>query len=100
MGDTEENATQEIDEKCTNLHITSPPAMGPDNPPGGMDTAKKSQKNDPSSQEYKKAKAMARSVRKFGFGTDTALMIGLRLRLRLALALRLGLRLGLRLELA
>ncbi len=62
MGDTEENATQEIDEKCTNLHITSPPAMGPDNPPGGMDTAKKSQKNDPSSQEYTKAKAMARKV--------------------------------------
>ncbi len=62
MGATEQNAPQEIDEKCRTLHITSPSAMGPDNPPDGVDTVKKNQKKESSSQEYKKAKAMARKV--------------------------------------
>ncbi len=63
MGGTEQNALQEIDEKCGALRVTSPSAMGSGNSPGGVDTAKKkNQKKEPSSQEEKKAKTMARKV--------------------------------------
>ncbi len=62
MGNTEQNALHEIDEKCGSLRVTSPSAMGHDSQPGGVNTANKNPKKEPSSQEDKRAMAMARKV--------------------------------------